>query len=81
MERVAEDVFGRGCFWCPRCGTIRTTSKDETEQWVNTDDVPKLVERCREIERSAHPVPLFQMWHRLGIAEAINLPGQRFREK
>jgi endogenous inhibitor of DNA gyrase (YacG/DUF329 family) len=56
-------------FLCPRCGTIR--------HWGQTH-VPKLVERCRQFEKNPDVhLPKLGVWHRLGIAESINLLGDR----
>ncbi len=60
---------------CPRCGTMVTG----TQVYV-----PKLVERCRQLEKSyvscdEYP-PLTKDWRRIGLAEAINLPDARPKE-
>ncbi len=68
-------------FWCPRCGSIRMQGGMHPE-------APKLVERCREFRAARHPsfkaeVGIFgdpvlaAEWVRLGIAEAINVSGDR----
>jgi hypothetical protein len=77
MERVAMDVFRRGCFWCPRCGTVWTTSCDETGAWVNRDEPPALVDRCRRFEKIRGIAYLINEWITAGIAEAINKPEDR----
>jgi predicted nucleic acid-binding Zn-ribbon protein len=75
---------------CPRCGTTKVhrwdgdQPEDEHEPKVY---VPKLVERCRELEReymmgadtpiSSEYPPLTKDWTRLGIAEAIRVPEDR----
>lgn len=65
---------------CDRCGTVvvRILEGDYPDRVY----VPKLVERCREFEKT---LPLEGMpstltretWHRLGIAEAIRRPEDR----
>ena len=68
--------------WCPRCGTIRTVFFTLNGGDTVEDYVPKLVERCREFEPCLWPLdsvnPKFrETWHRIGIAESINLPAGR----
>ncbi len=77
--------IGHGLFWCPRCGTLKRANTT-----VGASEAPKLVERCRLFELGFQPQRLLgvvdpkeaqwqmaQAWHRLGIAEAINLPAER----
>lgn len=80
LQAVTADVpavGGRPVFWCPRCGTLCHG---------NDCEAPKLVERCREWEVALwgclaeipiSPEVLKEQWHRVGIAESINLPGNR----
>lgn len=62
-----------GTVWhCPRCGTVKHH---------NQSYVPKLVERCRRFERQEMVGCVSRevdKWKGLGIAEAINPPGERF---
>jgi len=72
---------GRSHYWCPRCGTLRSTA----EGGFDTDEAPKLVERCRkyrdELKAARSPYDLQAYlelyWNRIGIAEAINKPEDR----
>ena len=62
-----------GSFWCPRCGTLNTEG---------TVSVPALVDRVRryrDLENEGRGLLPFslQLWHRLGIWEAIALPANR----
>jgi len=65
-------------FWCPRCGTIKTCDA--------VVGVPALPERCRRFRDLAEngmglsPASA-ALWHRLGIAEAINLPQDRPKDE
>jgi hypothetical protein len=73
---VTCDQDGARVFWCPRCGTLRTTGRFEG------DDVPKLVVRCRAFETTFPPgnppsVSYGDEWRRLGIVESINRPEDR----
>jgi DNA-directed RNA polymerase subunit RPC12/RpoP len=54
----------RRYFHCPRCGTFVIVQADG----MGSIYVPKLVDRCRTLERQ---------WHRLGIAESIRPPEDR----
>lgn len=67
-------IGGRMCFWCPRCGTLRITSGDHTD-----DEAPKLVARCRKFEATIGGVCAehAHQWHALGIREAINVSANR----
>lgn len=67
---------GFATYWCSRCGSLCYNNDKAV-------DVPKLVERCRQFE-SNKLLPLLavccevgKLWHRLGIAESINLPEAR----
>ena len=67
----------RQYWWCPRCGTLRFEDAGN----VN-DATPKIVERCRkfqneELAPSHLPGSLYMAWHRLGIAESINITESR----
>lgn len=79
---VTCDQDGARVFWCPRCGTIRTTGRFEG------DDMPKLVERCRKLQpliaalNAMHLTTpqieaVIQCWTAFGIAESINTPEDR----
>ncbi len=68
---------GTAAVWhCPRCGTLLMASGDHMDIFV-----PKLVKRCREFERIIPTIivgPAWDSeWRGLGIAESINLPGER----
>lgn len=82
----SNDSFRR--HWCPRCGTLVNVffsvnaAPDEGSADTTSVDVPKLVERCRDYQIVAiaddDPEGFFATeWKRLGIAESINLPGDR----
>lgn len=62
--------IGYRMFHCPRCGTLVGSPV------AGAVHVPALVRRCREFKvyagATAEP-----NWNRLGIAESINLPGNR----
>ena len=75
---------GTQLFHCGRCGTVVEIEADGAHH----PHGPKLVERCREFRAARHPsfkaeVGIFgdpvlaAEWYRLGIAESINLPGDR----
>ena len=65
------ECFGSlGNFWCPRCGTIVNPAGE-------VRGVPRLVERCRAYGQSGAMTGGNSPWHRLGIAESINKPGER----
>ncbi len=62
-------------FWhCERCGTVSEIRSD-----LRNDYVPKLVDRCRGFERMMAMIAIDPMkeWRVFGIAESINLPGER----
>ena len=63
-------LFGRlegsPLYHCPRCGTVK--------HW-GIVSVPKLVDRCRQFGDALEP--LRELCKRLGIAESINVPGER----
>lgn len=70
---------GDGCFWCPRCGTLR--QQMQHGNWCD-DGVPKLVSRCRyfadESFRDGMVLPcVIDAWTRTGIRESINKPEDR----
>lgn len=68
-------VGGEPVFWCPRCGTLEDHTNGITDVVA-----PKLVSWCREFKAQTAgrvPVPLVEVWHRLGICEAINVPANR----
>lgn len=64
-------------YWCNRCGTLLEKGPNEWER----KEAPMLVERCREFEQHASEaatvLQVVRMWHRLGITESINTPGDR----
>jgi hypothetical protein len=63
IGRIAGEVF-----WCPRCGTLKVG---------NTATLtPQLVWRCREFASTLGP-SWKNLWHRLGIEEAVNTPNER----
>ena len=63
---------GSGIFHCGRCGTLIGCYSDGSAV------VPKLVERCREFSAGwDENDPAAILWHRLGIAESINVPANR----
>lgn len=59
-------------FWCPRCGTLKPED--------GFAETPKLVLRCRDFEHFVNE-DLSVAWHRLGIEESINPPGNRKESK
>ncbi len=63
-------------FWCQRCGTM--TIYDTVENRTTDIYTPKLIERCREFEKT-HVLGSDNVsaWHILGIEESINLPQDR----
>ena len=58
--------LGNGCFWCPRCGTLKN----------ERTHTPMLVTRCRKFEETLGP-SWQALWHRLEIKESINPPKGR----
>lgn len=74
MEGIGSNDRGDNCFLCPRCGTVLI---DAFGQHGDKVYVPKLVERCREFERLVKVSDIMAIWHRLGLAESINTPGER----
>jgi hypothetical protein len=76
MQNFGQNDRGDNFFLCPRCGTVKV---DAFGQHGDKVYVPALVERCRKFaaefwgnEPTTPPI-----WWRLGIAESINLPGER----
>ncbi len=74
LQMLFQDSL-RTIWHCPRCGTLRSKLCGHTD-----DTVPGLVSRCREY--GSHLVVRGRMlgchlWHEIGIAEAINVPGER----
>ncbi len=75
------------CFQCERCGTTIIERRKQFDAPFTERVgvfVPKLVGRCREFyaEATKHTTEwdkaiLLPNWNRLGIAESINLPGDR----
>jgi hypothetical protein len=73
----ANDFASPGIFWCPRCGTI--CGQTDIPQG-DRPQAPKLVERCREFEKSLVAAGMMtdvQPWRTLGIAESIHPPADR----
>jgi endogenous inhibitor of DNA gyrase (YacG/DUF329 family) len=64
--KVTNDTF----YWCPRCGSILPCSESHAV-------APALVERCRQLEAKGLQYMNLRDWHKLGIAESINLPAAR----
>ena len=65
-------------FWCPRCGTVSRLDPEGRRD----DSRPALVERVRDLRETMREKVGFSAWdvatwHRLGITEAIHLPGER----
>ena len=75
MSHLGETVDGpyrRVFWWCPRCGTIRTDSAGAF------DDVPKLVNSCREFAANMKDYHATMLeYRRVGITESINVPAER----
>jgi Zn-finger nucleic acid-binding protein len=87
---VCGHTMGRLCIHegmsfdlCERCGTVTVTILDANLLVQSARIyVPKLVERCRQFEKSFPPgnpptVSYSDWWKRLGIAESINRPEDR----
>ncbi len=71
------DQAAREMWHCPRCGTLRIRSWNGNA-WLINDYVPRLVERCQEIQKEVIlDLKIWCHWNRLGIREAINLPENR----
>jgi hypothetical protein len=79
-------IDGNRCLYhhCERCGTVIASRSAERKGVY----VPQLVERCRKFqefvtgtfERCGVPASssaFLGLWTQLGIAESINLPGER----
>lgn len=77
LQMVFLDA-NRKIYHCPRCGTLCETMRDGVLGRTE-DTVPSLVERCRKFAAMFPGTCNVYMdqWHRLGIAEAINLPESR----
>lgn len=67
LNAVVRTATAEFFFHCPRCGTLQVGDKVY---------VPALIERCRKFGDTLGP-EWAKLWHRLGIAEAINLPEAR----
>jgi hypothetical protein len=82
MHRLIE-AGGMGYSLCPTCGTVKiaATNPATAGPFRLTVYVPKLVERCRELEKELGIREPKGAWVRLGIHEAINTPGNRPGEK
>ncbi len=79
-SHTLQFVAGTGrVFWCPRCGTITNVGLEESAT-LGASSIPKLVERCRNLQSSLieakEPAGLATL-HILGILEAIALPENR----
>lgn len=71
-------VAGERMWWCARCGSLLR----EEEAGTVTTSVPALVERVKELRDTMVEKVGFHewdrmTWHRLGLFEAIYLPGER----
>lgn len=66
-----------GVFQCERCGTLLVV---HAVTGTSCTYVPKLVERCRKLAGVLAGNDAFHQLRTLGIAESINLPGQRSPE-
>ena len=82
LEGIESPGAALRYFHCPRCGTF--VIRDATNTIGDTVYVPKLVERCREFERSqlagpewSSTIAAAKVWHSLGIRESINTPENR----
>lgn len=79
------DTPGRRLFWCPRCGTLRElTGADPNESVApfSRMSVPSLVGRVRQFREMIGngrglAASDAELWHRLGITEAILRPEER----
>jgi hypothetical protein len=75
MEKIGTILeTDRPLFQCPRCGTLKHGLIDPI---IYT---PDLVERCRQFEKQTVldiPGVIGRDWRCIGIAESINLPGDR----
>lgn len=78
LARICTEAETVDHWHCERCGTMVARYPNGHENVY----VPKLVERCRQFEQAEiraldplHPAP--KLWHRLGIAESINVPSNR----
>jgi hypothetical protein len=67
MHAVTDKVF-----WCPRCGTLSNFPNG-----VRASNIPQLVTRCRKYQDGITEFVNGE-WVSSGIAEAINLPKDRF---
>lgn len=75
MQNIGQNDRGDNFFLCPRCGTVKI---DAFGQHGDKVYVPALVARCRNFV-AAGGLTLKQIgyWQQFGIAESINLPGDR----
>ena len=79
MQLFAQESNGLRVYWCPRCGTIRNVALSGH----TNDNTPKLVERCRRLNKVVQEGGPFGTPGvaaevvRLGILEAIHLPEER----
>lgn len=76
LSRLFGDDGGGLSWWlCPRCGTTIRRPEGQPDSVY----VPKLVDRCREMEVMfvRDDGELARAWRRIGVAESINLPGNR----
>jgi hypothetical protein len=75
MHRIgAPDQMSGPVWWCPRCGTIKSTDPGG----FDSVEAPKLVKRCRQLLDGVLPGETVEIdagtLHRLGIAECIDRP-------
>lgn len=75
MEGLGQNDRADNIFLCPRCGTVKI---DDFGRHGDKVYVPKLVERCRDFKAVwTDDVVGEMLWRKLGIAESINVPGDR----
>ena len=71
MQSIVEKVY-----WCPRCGCLR----DERQCLIDRKTL--LASRVLELKSEMQRLHIFldsdrDLWHRLGISEAISRPKER----
>jgi hypothetical protein len=79
MQQINTAGSASQWYWCPRCGTIKERLwAAEAPFYVDEFEAPKLVGRCREFATTQVGCGgNAAVWNRLGIAESIDLPGDR----
>ena len=79
MTCLGQIEDGDRYFWCPRCGSLKRMVPCGGED----TDAPGLVNRCRVFEAWCaegigwKDTNTFKKWFGIGIAESINVPGER----